>query len=92
MQCFSAGGIVQHACRLVVALRCYFAIQHRLMTDSRQPVCGMAMTSSDLDRSTVETAYPRSAPVYDAVCEPIMVSDHGDILTSKACRRWTPVR
>jgi phosphatidylethanolamine/phosphatidyl-N-methylethanolamine N-methyltransferase len=31
------------------------------------------MKSSDLDRSTVETAYARWAPVYDAVCGPVMV-------------------
>src|SRR5260221_13890853 len=31
------------------------------------------MKSSDLDRSTVETAYARWAPIYDAVCGPVMV-------------------
>src|SRR3984893_406314 len=31
------------------------------------------MKSSDLDRSTVETAYARRAPIYDAVCGPVMV-------------------
>lgn len=31
------------------------------------------MTSSDLDSSVVETAYARWAPIYDAVCGPIMV-------------------
>jgi ubiquinone/menaquinone biosynthesis C-methylase UbiE len=32
------------------------------------------MTSStDLDKSTVETAYARWAPIYDAICGPIMV-------------------
>jgi phosphatidylethanolamine/phosphatidyl-N-methylethanolamine N-methyltransferase len=31
------------------------------------------MESSDLDRSTVETAYARWAPIYDAVCGPVMV-------------------
>src|ERR1700687_5485695 len=30
------------------------------------------MKSSDLDRSTVETAYARWAPIYDAVCGPVM--------------------
>ncbi|ACI92476.1 phosphatidylethanolamine N-methyltransferase [Afipia carboxidovorans OM5] len=29
--------------------------------------------STDLDRSTVETAYARWAPIYDAVCGPVMV-------------------
>jgi phosphatidylethanolamine/phosphatidyl-N-methylethanolamine N-methyltransferase len=32
------------------------------------------MNSPDLDRSTVETAYARWAPIYDAVCGPVMVS------------------
>jgi ubiquinone/menaquinone biosynthesis C-methylase UbiE len=32
------------------------------------------MKSSDLDRSTVETAYARWAPIYDAVCGPVMVN------------------
>src|SRR6202163_882409 len=31
------------------------------------------MKSSDLDRGTVETAYARWAPIYDAVCGPVMV-------------------
>lgn len=31
------------------------------------------MMSSDLDRSVVETAYARWAPIYDAVCGPVMV-------------------
>src|SRR5216684_3912038 len=31
------------------------------------------MRSPDLDRSTVETAYARWAPIYDAVCGPVMV-------------------
>src|ERR1700736_4539814 len=31
------------------------------------------MKSSDLDRSIVETAYARWAPIYDAVCGPVMV-------------------
>src|SRR5258707_9327704 len=31
------------------------------------------MKSSDLDCSTVETAYARWAPIYDAVCGPVMV-------------------
>ncbi|MES2751426.1 MAG: class I SAM-dependent methyltransferase [Pseudomonadota bacterium] len=31
------------------------------------------MTSSDLDKSVVETAYARWAPIYDAVCGPVMV-------------------
>jgi len=29
--------------------------------------------STDLDKSTVETAYARWAPIYDAVCGPVMV-------------------
>jgi phosphatidylethanolamine/phosphatidyl-N-methylethanolamine N-methyltransferase len=31
------------------------------------------MGTSDLDRNTVETAYARWAPIYDAVCGPVMV-------------------
>lgn len=31
------------------------------------------MLSSDLEKSTVETAYARWAPIYDAVCGPVMV-------------------
>src|SRR4030088_1554006 len=31
------------------------------------------MESRDLERSTVETAYARWAPIYDAVCGPVMV-------------------
>ena len=31
------------------------------------------MITSDLDRSEVETAYARWAPIYDAVCGPVMV-------------------
>ena len=31
------------------------------------------MGTSDLDRSTVETAYARWAPIYDVVCGPVMV-------------------
>ena len=31
------------------------------------------MTSTDLDKSVVETAYARWAPIYDAVCGPVMV-------------------
>jgi phosphatidylethanolamine/phosphatidyl-N-methylethanolamine N-methyltransferase len=31
------------------------------------------MGTTDLDRSTVETAYARWAPIYDAVCGPVMV-------------------
>ncbi len=31
------------------------------------------MKSRDLERSTVETAYARWAPIYDAVCGPVMV-------------------
>jgi phosphatidylethanolamine/phosphatidyl-N-methylethanolamine N-methyltransferase len=32
------------------------------------------MKNSDLDRSTVETAYAQWAPIYDAVCGPVMVN------------------
>jgi len=42
------------------------------------------MKSSDLDRSTVETAYARWAPIYDAVCGPVMVS--GRRAAAKAAR------
>jgi phosphatidylethanolamine/phosphatidyl-N-methylethanolamine N-methyltransferase len=31
------------------------------------------MAARDLDRSTIETAYARWAPIYDAVCGPLMV-------------------
>src|SRR4030081_3178795 len=31
------------------------------------------MKTRDLERSTVETAYARWAPIYDAVCGPVMV-------------------
>jgi phosphatidylethanolamine/phosphatidyl-N-methylethanolamine N-methyltransferase len=31
------------------------------------------MKSSDLDQNVVETAYARRAPIYDAVCGPVMV-------------------
>jgi phosphatidylethanolamine/phosphatidyl-N-methylethanolamine N-methyltransferase len=31
------------------------------------------MKTSDLDRNIVETAYARWAPIYDAVCGPVMV-------------------
>jgi phosphatidylethanolamine/phosphatidyl-N-methylethanolamine N-methyltransferase len=31
------------------------------------------MKSSDLDRTVVEAAYARWAPIYDAVCGPVMV-------------------
>ena len=33
------------------------------------------MTSTDLDKSVVETAYARWAPIYDAVCGPVSVDD-----------------
>ena len=42
------------------------------------------MKSSDLDRSTVETAYARWAPIYDAVCGPVMVN--GRRAAAKAAR------
>jgi ubiquinone/menaquinone biosynthesis C-methylase UbiE len=31
------------------------------------------MTSTDLDKNIVETAYARWAPIYDAICGPVMV-------------------
>src|ERR1700680_606608 len=42
------------------------------------------MKSSDLDRSTVETAYARWAPIYDAICGPVMVN--GRRAAAKAAR------
>ena len=42
------------------------------------------MTSLDLDRSTVQTAYARWAPIYDAVCGPVMVQ--GRRAAAKAAR------
>src|ERR1700731_3101772 len=42
------------------------------------------MKSSDLDRSTVETAYTRWAPIYDAICGPVMVN--GRRAAAKAAR------
>ncbi|UTD28433.1 class I SAM-dependent methyltransferase [Bradyrhizobium sp. WD16] len=42
------------------------------------------MTTTDLDRSTVETAYARWAPIYDAVCGPVMVK--GRRAAAKAAR------
>src|SRR6202023_2736559 len=42
------------------------------------------MKSSDLDRATVETAYARWAPIYDAVCGPVMVN--GRRAAAKAAR------
>ena len=42
------------------------------------------MKSSDLDRGTVETAYARWAPIYDAVCGPVMVN--GRRAAAKAAR------
>jgi ubiquinone/menaquinone biosynthesis C-methylase UbiE len=42
------------------------------------------MTTTDLDRSTVETAYARWAPIYDAVCGPVMVQ--GRRAAAKAAR------
>jgi ubiquinone/menaquinone biosynthesis C-methylase UbiE len=43
------------------------------------------MTSLDLDRSTVQTAYARWAPIYDAVCGPVMVQ--GRRAAAKAARQ-----
>ena len=31
------------------------------------------MATADLEKTTVETAYARWAPIYDAVCGPVMV-------------------
>ncbi|QWG16980.1 class I SAM-dependent methyltransferase [Bradyrhizobium sediminis] len=42
------------------------------------------MNTSDLDRSIVETAYARWAPIYDAVCGPVMVN--GRRAAAKAAR------
>src|ERR1700749_8190 len=42
------------------------------------------MGTSDLDRSTVETAYARSAPIYDVVCGPVIVQ--GRRAAAKAAR------
>ncbi|WP_315831448.1 class I SAM-dependent methyltransferase [Bradyrhizobium prioriisuperbiae] len=42
------------------------------------------MTSTDLDKSIVETAYARWAPIYDAVCGPVMVK--GRRAAAKAAR------
>ena len=42
------------------------------------------MQSTDLDRSIVETAYARWAPIYDAVCGPVMVN--GRRAAAKAAR------
>lgn len=43
-----------------------------------------AMTSTDLSASIVETAYARWAPIYDAVCGPVMVK--GRRAAAKAAR------
>jgi phosphatidylethanolamine/phosphatidyl-N-methylethanolamine N-methyltransferase len=43
------------------------------------------MTSLDLDRSIVETAYARWAPIYDAVCGPVMLK--GRRAAAEAARR-----
>src|SRR6202790_1030677 len=40
--------------------------------------------NTDLDRNTVETAYARWAPIYDAVCGPVMVQ--GRRAAAKAAR------
>ncbi|HEV7637196.1 MAG TPA: class I SAM-dependent methyltransferase [Bradyrhizobium sp.] len=42
------------------------------------------MKSPDLERSTVETAYARWAPIYDAVCGPVMMK--GRRAAAKAAR------
>ena len=42
------------------------------------------MKTSDLDRCTVETAYARWAPIYDAICGPVMVN--GRRAAAKAAR------
>jgi phosphatidylethanolamine/phosphatidyl-N-methylethanolamine N-methyltransferase len=42
------------------------------------------MNSPDLERSTVETAYARWAPIYDVVCGPVMVK--GRRAAAKAAR------
>src|SRR3984885_3319003 len=42
------------------------------------------MATADLEKSTVETAYARWAPIYDAVCGPVMVN--GRRAAAKAAR------
>jgi phosphatidylethanolamine/phosphatidyl-N-methylethanolamine N-methyltransferase len=42
------------------------------------------MTTTDLDKTIVETAYARWAPIYDAVCGPVMVK--GRRAAAKAAR------
>src|SRR5476649_1911887 len=42
------------------------------------------MITSDLDQDVVETAYARWAPIYDAVCGPVMVQ--GRRAAAKAAR------
>jgi phosphatidylethanolamine/phosphatidyl-N-methylethanolamine N-methyltransferase len=44
----------------------------KLASDSRR-TGGWRMNTSDLDQNIVETAYARWAPIYDAVCGPVMV-------------------
>src|ERR1700686_2907677 len=67
--------------------RCRTALlsRHSAPTNHRfAPVCGWNMTSLDLDRTTVEAAYARWAPIYDAVCGPVMVQ--GRRAAAKAAR------
>jgi len=47
-------------------------------------LAGWRMKSPDLERVTVETAYARWAPIYDAVCGPVMVN--GRRAAAKAAR------
>src|SRR6202048_4970273 len=60
-------------CRLVVVQGWYspFSTGRRLIRAGL--VAGWNMKNLDLDRRTVETAYARWAPIYDAVCGPVMV-------------------
>jgi phosphatidylethanolamine/phosphatidyl-N-methylethanolamine N-methyltransferase len=45
------------------------------------------LTTADLDKSTVETAYARWAPIYDAVCGPLMVRGRRTAAAAaRACR------
>src|SRR5687767_13278109 len=48
-------------------------------------ICGVPWRMSiDLERHVVETAYARWAPIYDAVCGPVMV--HGRRAAAQAAR------
>ena len=59
-------------CRETVAVHCY---PDSNVTRLRFPSIGggQGMSTTDLDKTIVETAYARWAPIYDAVCGPVMV-------------------